>query len=167
MKKGFTLIELLVVVLIIGILSAVALPQYQKAVLKSHLATLKNMAEAVAQAQEVYYLANGEYAGKITDLDVQFPGGGSVDEEDKTITYDWGSCNLLDPLNTQCRYKRNTDVSLAYLVYYQNAGDIYASNRYCQARKGTTSEKVCQSDTGKSTCPYWGSNNNIATCQYD
>ncbi len=72
-NKAFTLIEMLVVVLIIGILAAIAVPQYQKAVYKSRAMEAMLLVKALAEAEEVYYLVNGEYSKEIEKLDVKIP----------------------------------------------------------------------------------------------
>ena len=73
-NKGFTLLELLVVVLIIGILAAIALPQYKRAVEKARMAEAIIAVEAIARANDRYYLVNGEYTRNINDLDLDFEG---------------------------------------------------------------------------------------------
>ncbi len=74
MKKGFTLIELLVVVLIIGILSAVALPQYQKSVERSRFVEAASVQKALSGSMSRYLMASrNERPNALTDLDVQIP----------------------------------------------------------------------------------------------
>ena len=66
---GFTLIELLIVVLIIGILAAVALPQYQKAVRKARVAEAKAILKQLTDAQDVYLLSHSELPDDYTTID--------------------------------------------------------------------------------------------------
>ena len=93
-KKGFTLIELLVVVLIIGILSSVALPQYQKAVAKARLAEGLLVGKSIVNAEEVYKFANGTYTADLDSLDVTLPSGVTVEKGENFTQVSYPSKNI-------------------------------------------------------------------------
>lgn len=70
-NRGFTLIEILIAVLIIGVLAAIALPQYFRAVEQARSLEGKSYLEQVARAEQFFFLQNGEYTTDFSELDIK------------------------------------------------------------------------------------------------
>jgi prepilin-type N-terminal cleavage/methylation domain-containing protein len=131
-KQGFTIIELLVVMIIMGVLSAIALPSMMNMTLRARQAEGQNYVGAINRAQQLYYMENGQFAN-LVDLSLGISqsvnyvyssvpiGGGSTAEASTEAT----------PLMTTRGYAGKVWISL------MGAGSAATTSILCEGDLGT------------------------------
>ncbi len=130
-NTGFTLIEMLVVVLILGILTSIALPQYQRAVKRAQGTEARVAGKAIMDAQNVYYMENKKYdqyfwLNNGGNLTVKFP---AMKNFTLGTTHSAG-CTT----GTTCGFSLKHNVDNVFLVYKLVRGqltDFYCTGNNC------------------------------------
>ncbi len=159
-KKGFTLIELLVVVLILGILAAMAMPQYFKAVERSRMSEAVSLLSNIASAQQRKYLQINKYATDYRGLDVAPAGatGATYHTKGDVTTGTGGNgfkvtlagTTYTDGIATATR-EANGSTNDAGLNYQYSLTRYYASNDTTCNGANTNGQSLCADFCGIDT----------------
>ena len=143
-NRAFTLIEVLVVVLIIGILAAISVVQYQKSVLKSRFTALMPITKALYEGEELFAMSSGKYTDKLENLDISTTGG--VSGSTANIN---GSIVTLGVNNRHTYVKATRENFDNNLIMFQKGSRYFPGEIHCEAKEGKTlANWLCKNELG-------------------
>ncbi|MGK7903581.1 MAG: type IV pilin-like G/H family protein [Hormoscilla sp.] len=148
-NQGFTLIELLVVIIIIGILSAIALPTYLSQANKAKESEAKIYLSATMKAQQPFYIQENRFSSELNQL--------SVSISTSTENYDYGIMTT-EPETQATHYAQARSGLKSYLMGAMAIADpdteeIHMPSISCKSEEAEADEaEVVYSPTGP-TCP--------------
>ena len=149
-RGGFTLIELLVVVLIIGILAAITLPQYQLAVGKAKFSTIKDITKSIQESAQRYYMIHNTYEGARENLDIEVPSNVNYIIWTDSAQHFVAGIMIISNTSMGFYVDRETGKPARCLVFSINKNDI--PNRICQQ---DTNSDADDADCSDSYCQYF------------
>lgn len=144
-KKGFTLVEILIVVLVIGLLAAIALPQYRKSVVKSRLSTMKNLIRKASDGAELFYMSNHSYPAKWEDFHISLPT--PLEENSNTYTFKGFYCQFFTTGGERIICTHHS-TGIGYQRRFIHTKNNNAGKAICVSYN-SIADNVCKVETGK------------------
>ncbi|WP_448215962.1 pilin [Endozoicomonas sp. 2B-B] len=137
-QSGFTLIELMIVVAIIGILAAVAIPQYQAYQSRALVSTALSAIAANKVGVENWVMENGVVTGTPADIGVNQPSNGNITLVPSTATPD-------DPSTTDVDESAPAEDGAGAIVYSFTSGTPDVNGNAITLFRSAAGVWVCQS----------------------
>lgn len=159
-NNGFSIMELVMSLLIISVLTAIALPQYQKAAARTRITQAIIASKALWEAEQDYYAANESYTNDGRNLAISYP---CINNECDTLRMgDNGSCQLIIATNdldsrVNCSGSNNLISFQRYLARNRIMCCAYSKSNF-------VADSFCQLETGSSKAENWCGTTNPCKC---